>query len=208
MDRLYRSLLLSVALLTVTSTVAAQAASDGAPSNRSLSDANAAVKKAYTDGKLDLNASFDVEMKATVGKDGKIDPASVTFTRSEGDAGMTALVKSYLTAIDQSGYTRYLTDIGATDITVRACQDNAMFNGTLTTDMPNALRAMTVKTMASVMVSALRTQKSREDASEADRRDLTLLNGTTVSTSGRSVIVALELPKATFREMVEKELKK
>ena len=46
------------------------------------------------------------------------------------------------------------------------------------------------------------------DPAAPPRRDLTLLNATTVNTSGRSVIVGLELPKSTFREMVEKELKK
>jgi hypothetical protein len=207
MTRTVRPSLFLATVLTVALSVGAQTASDGS-ANRSLSDTNTAAKRAYTDGKLDLGAPFDVEMKATLRKDGKIDPATVSFTRSEGDTGMTALVKNYLSAIDQGGYTKHLADIGASEIVVRARQDNSLFNATLSTELTSALRAVSVKTLASAMLSGMRAQKSRDDASEADRRDLTLLNGTTVTTSGRSVIVALELSKATFREMVEKELKK
>jgi hypothetical protein len=199
-------LLASVLVASVAS--AGQTTQDAAASDHPITSTNAAAKRAYTDGKLDLGAPFDVEMKATLSKDGKIDPATVSFTRSEGDTGMTALVKNYLSAIDQGGYTKHLADIGASEIVVRARQDNSLFNATLSTELTSALRAVSVKTLASAMLSGMRAQKSRDDASEADRRDLTLLNGTTVTTSGRSVIVALELSKATFREMVEKELKK
>lgn len=208
MIRASHSWLLAISLLAAAFSAVGQATSDS-NGHKSLPDKPAAAaKRAYSAGKLDLGAPFDVEMKATVGKDGRFDPASIVFTRSEGDAGMTELVKNYLTTIDQSGYTRYLADIGASEIVVRARQDSSLFNATVTSEMSNTLRAMTVKTMASTMISILRTQKDNTNASEADRRDLTLLNGTTASSSGRSVIIALELPKATFREMVEKELKK
>lgn len=208
MIRASHSWLLAISLLAAAFSAVGQATSDS-NGYKSLPDKHAAAaKRAYSAGKLDLGAPFDVEMKATVGKDGRFDPASIVFTRSEGDAGMTELVKNYLTTIDQSGYTRYLADIGASEIVVRARQDSSLFNATVTSEMSNTLRAMTVKTMASTMISILRTQKDNTNASEADRRDLTLLNGTTASSSGRSVIIALELPKATFREMVEKELKK
>ncbi len=200
--------LLAITFLAAAVFAAGQPTSDSSVSRPLPETSGAAAQRAHSDGKLDLGAPFDVEMKATVGKDGRFDPASIVFTRSDGDARMTELVKNYLATIDQSGYTRYLTDIGSSEIAVRARQDNSLFNATVTSETSGALRAIAVKTMASTMISLLRTQKDHANASEADRRDLTLLNGTTASSSGRSVIIALELPKATFREMVEKELKK
>lgn len=208
MDRPFRLPYLIVAVMACALSATAQTASDSSSTKHQAGSAGITARRAYADGKLDVGAPFDVEMRARLGPDGKIDPASVTFPRSEGNAGMNELVKGFLVTIDQSGYTRHLAEIGASDIVVRTRQDDSLFNATLTSEMSNVLRAITVKTMATAMVSLLKAQKSSENASEADRRDLTLLNGTTATSSGRSLIIALELPKVTFREMVEKELKK
>lgn len=199
---------LSVLLLVASISTFAQTASDASAAVRAVESPAAAAKRQYADGKLDLNAPFDIEAQAAIGSDGRIDANSIKYTRTDGDAALIELVKSHISTVNDSPYIQHLSSLGATSIVIRAKQDDSQFAGAAVLEMPNALRAMTVKSMLSTMLPVLRKQKEREEMSEADKRELALLNATSVASSGRYITVSLNMPKAAFRDIVEQELKK
>lgn len=203
-----RLISLSAVILAASISTFAQTASDGPAAVRAVESPAAAAKRQYADGKLDLNAPFDIEAQAAIGTDGRVDTNSIKYTRTDGDPAVTELIKSYVLTVNDSPYIQHLSTLGATSVVIRAKQDDSQFAGAGVLEMPNALRAMTVKSMLSTMLPVLRKQKEREDMSEADKRELALLNATSVSSSGRYVTVSLNMPKAAFRDIVETELKK
>lgn len=199
---------LCVVVLATAISVFAQTGSDSSAARRAVESPVAAAKRQYADGKLDLSAPFDIEAQAAIGSDGRIDANSIKYTRTDGDAALIELVKSHISTVNDSPYIQHLSTLGATSIVIRAKQDDAQFAGAAVLEMPNALRAMTVKSMLSTMLPMLRKQKESQEMSEADKRELALLNATSVTSSGRYVTVSLNMPKATFRDIVETELKK
>lgn len=205
-----RKRLLPLAVVTFATSFSAfaQPASDTASAAKAVESPVAAAKRQYADGKLDLNAPFDIEAQATIGSDGRIDANSIKYTRTDGDPALIELVKGYISTVNDSPYIQHIAMLGATSVVIRAKQDDSQFAGAGVLEMPNALRAMTVKSMLSTMLPLLRKQKDREDMSEADKSELALLNATSVSSSGRYVTVSLNMPKAAFRDIVEAELKK
>ncbi len=199
---------LGVIILAASISTFAQGASDSASATIFVESPAATAKRHYADGKIDLNAPFDIEAQAAIGSDGRVDTNSIKFTRTDGDPAVTELIKSYILTVNDSPYIQHLSTLGATSIVIRAKQDDSQFAGAAVLEMPNALRAMTVKSMLSAMLPAIRKQKEREDMSEADKRELALLNATSVASSGRTITVSLNMPKAAFRDIVEQELKK
>ncbi len=201
-------ILLGIFVFVASVSAFAQTASDAASTAKAVESPAATAKSQYADGKLDLNAPFDIEAQAAIGSDGRIDANSIKYTRTDGDAALIELVKSHISTVNDSPYIQHLSTLGATSIVIRAKQDDSQFAGAAVLEMPNALRAMTVKSMLSAMLPAIRKQKEREDMSEADKRELALLNATSVASSGRTITVSLNMPKAAFRDIVEQELKK
>ena len=68
------------------------------------------IKQKVDAGKIDLTESFSIELEGVLNKDGKLDAKKSKFTRSEGDAAMIEIGKSFIEAVGDSGFFRHLKD--------------------------------------------------------------------------------------------------
>lgn len=196
-------------LVSLTGAVVAQPESDkyGVWINRHpLKDFSEYAKRKIETKSVDLDAIFSVELTGKLGKSGKLDPSTVVYAKSEGDEKMIEVVKKAIEAINDSGWFAYLTHLGGSDgnITIRAAQNELTFTSSIAAEMPTESKARSVAS-ALRMLSQMASMTGK-DSSTMDKDELLILNSIAVSSEGKACVLKLNMPKASFREMIVRKL--
>lgn len=153
------------------------------------------LKNDLASGDTDLNASFLVELKATLSREGLIDPNTAVYTRKEGDIGLIELAMDAIESFNVSGYFQYLSLLNGKEFLLTVQQDGSDFQMKFECGMEPVSRARSVSIFLNAAIDMAKRQKSREEASEADKKDLSLLNRLSVEDNDRQVILLLKIPK-------------
>lgn len=167
-------------------------------------------RKKAESGEVDLTASFLLEVRGTLTKTGKIDPATVKFPREEGDPKLIAIAKEGIEAVSDSGFLQYLVSLEAKDIVLILQQNDSDFSSTINFEVTSEGRARMMKSAIDSMLTIGRVQlkAKHRDAGINSEDELLLLQGTSVSADVKNVIVSTRVPKSDFHEIIARQLKK
>ncbi len=166
-----------------------------------LRDFSEYVFQRVNEKKIDLTKPFSVELKGILTKEGKLDPKTARFTKSEGDKGMIAVGKSFIEAINDSGFFAYLSKLGAEKINIALSQDENRLTGIITSEVETTQRARTTSSGLKSFLQVAQLQTKNED-------DKLLLSYFFVTSNDKNLVVNFAAPREEFQRLVEKNLEK
>lgn len=197
------------ALIVIASVFSVSAQSTDAEVNkRPLQDLAIELKADIQEKKLDLSDVFLVEMQGSLNAEGKIEKGSLTVTRREGNVALIEAVNNAILAFNESGYLVYLSKVGAKEISIFVEQDSSRFTARIVSKVESVKRARTISSALNAMLGMARMKKEGPDATEADKRDLLLLQGTEVMSDESKVLIGFKLPSEMLRAILIAELSK
>lgn len=174
---------------------------------RPIQDFAAFARKEIETG-LDLNAEFVVELEGTLTKDGRIDAKTARFKRTDGDPRMVALIRKSIESVNDAGYFSYLTALSAQNLILVIAQDKENLRINIASEFETEARSKSTRSALELMVSLGKHQKNRDNATESEKDDLLLLESVIVGSEGKKLFIKSVLPKATVKEMIERNLSK
>lgn len=127
--------------------------------------------------KIDLSAPFLVELQGKLDLRGRLDSASSSFTKSEGDTSLTNLVKEAILAISDAGYLQFLSSVGDKNIKLVVEQNSSQFSADFFSGLESPARAKTITSALNLMLAIAKAKKQAPEATEEDKKDLFLFNG-------------------------------
>lgn len=152
---------------------------------------------------IDLTASFTVELKGRIGKDGKFQRSTVRFTRVEGDQNITEVAKLSLEAVNDSGYLQYLQLLGSEETIVFVSQNENEFTARISAILKTDNHA---KSTASAFNAMLAIAISKKEKDHDYNKDFELLKALKVNTDKNVVSISLVLSSFFCQEMIRREL--
>jgi hypothetical protein len=161
---------------------------------------------AYVEEKrLDWTKSFLVEAETGLTKDGKFDREKTKFTKTEGDADLVEAVKKAFQSVGDSGWLGYLSMQGLKDFKLSAAQNSENFSALIVFEQPTPERARTLSSgLNGIVTAALGADKNGLTKLGDDEKKL--LNGTKVTSEGKTVTINVSLTAGDFQEMVRRRL--
>lgn len=193
------SLSCGIALMLAAFPVFAQ--QDIAINKKPLQEFSEYVVQSVNEKKIDLTKPFSVEVKGVLTKEGKLDPKTARFTKSEGDAGMIAVAKNCIEAINDSGFFVYLSELGAEKINFALSQDEIQFTGIITLEIATTKRAIITASGLKSILQAAQIQIKDED-------DKLLLSYFYVAANDKNLVIKFVAPREEIQRLVEKNLEK
>ena len=165
------------------------------------------AKRATTEVKnVKLDAPFSVTIAADLdkGKDGKTivlkNPKLIKANpQTPNDEQMAKLAQDAILAIGDSGWLGYLNTIGIKKVVFTLSQDNENIIANIIGDQKDENSA---KTSASGLTGLISIGKGATDGDEK-----VLLEGASVTSEGKSVILNVKIPKQIALEMIKSKLK-
>lgn len=164
------------------------------------------VQRQVQSKEVDLDAPFLVELSGTIGKNGKLDPVTAKYIRTEGDAKIVEVAKRAVEAMNDAGYFQYLSSFSAGKIVILVKQDETEFAVDISSELSSEQRAKAVVSAMRIMLTFAKDQKSQSPEDQRSKDELILLNSTTVSSESKNFAITFKLPKAVFQIMLAREL--
>ena len=166
-----------------------------------LQDFSEYVLQMITEKKVDLTKPFLVELRGVLTKEGKLDPRMAAFTKSEGDAEMIKIGKSFIEAINASGFFAYLSELGVDRINFALSQDENRFTGVIKSEVATSERAK-------ITASGLRSYFKAAQIQIKDEDDKLLLSYFDVTANDKNFVITFVAPREEIQRLVEKNLEK
>lgn len=173
---------------------------------RPLRDFGSLLLQKIEKNQVDLTSPFSVELKGTLARDGKINPKTARFSMSAGDPKIVEVAKDAIGAVNNSGVLIYLSNIGINNVRLLLTQDETNLTAELISDLETPNRAKSVSSSMNFLLSVAKMRQNETNATERQQDDLILLNGTKVTTDGKSMILQFVIPKEKARERIVREL--
>lgn len=193
--------------------VLAQQAEEVVINKKPLRDFGEIAKQKILNGEVDLDKEFLVSFVGVITSEGKLDftPDKKTgktksrFTKSEGDAEMVELAKKAIEAIGDSGWLGYLRSQGIENFIISVLQDSEKFAVSVSSPLPTPEKARTVANgFSSVITMVLMMDRNNTRKLGDDERRL--LSNTKVTAQEKNVMINFSLPKAEFKEMIQRQI--
>ena len=168
-----------------------------------LTDYAEMVETRWANNEIDLNQPFTIVLNGVLTPDGKLDRDKSKFdtTKEKGDQKMIDIAKAALEAVADSGYLTYLKSLNVDKVTVTLVQDDTQITAAIVSSQKTAERAKTISSgLNGYIVVGKMTAKNPSD-------ELTLLNGASVTTSGKDFVLNFAIPKPVAQEMINRKLK-
>ncbi len=161
-------------------------------------------------GKVDLEASFTIEINGSTDKGGRVDPAAIKFTKSEGDARSIQLIREGLKALSESRYLDYIGRFSpGKPFTLSVEQNEANFAASFALDMESAGRARNLKTLLSMYISSI-IQKRLESPFSGNKEDFesfqNAVQGVLVEAVDKKVVLKFTMAKPAFQTLLRKHI--
>ncbi len=174
---------------------------------RPLVDLGNYVNELQQKNEINLQADFVVDAHGTLDKNGRLDPKTFRYVVAKSpDENMISVVQESIEALNVAGYMQYLKDLSGKDFRLQLQQDADNISAVVQSEMESDTRARSIKSAIDLAISIAKTQKNRPDASQNNKDELVLLEGTTVVTDGRRVIIRFNLPKEVAHPMIQRKL--
>lgn len=159
------------------------------------------------EGKVDLNTPFIVQATGKLNKDGKIEQKTYKVIKAESsDQDMVDVVQRSIAAINDSGYLQYLKELSGKDLNLIFSQNNESIIGEVQSELESERRANSIKSSLNLIIGIIKATKTGADASQNDKDDLALLEGATVETNGKKIIIKFNVKKDIAHPMIERKL--
>ena len=155
---------------------------------------------------VDLESGFMVRASGSLEKDGRLNPNTFRFMESSGDPKLVEVVEEAIQAINVAGYLQYLKDLSGEDLKLLFEQDAEEISALIESEMSSEMRAKSIKTLLDIYIDQAKKRKTKPDADQNDKDDLTLLEGATIETDGRKLIIRFVVPKAVAHPMIQRKL--
>jgi len=159
------------------------------------------LNQKIADKKVDLTKPFSVEVKGVLTKEGKLNPKTAKFAKSEGDAEMIKVGKSFIEAINDSGLFGYLSMLGVDKINFALSQDEKQVTAIIKSEVATAERAKTNASGFNIMLRVAQMQIKNED-------DKLLLSYFNVIANDKNFVINFVAPQEAIQKLVEKNLEK
>ncbi len=172
---------------------------------RPFQDLRDFVKQKVETKKVDLNKSFSIELEGVLTKEGKLDQKKSKFTKSEGDAAMIEVGKSFIEAVNDSGMFGYLKSLGIENLNFALVQDENQIYANIVSEVETSQSAMTISTgLNFIMKFAQAKNNEMKNLSEDEK---ILINGLKASNNGKILTINLAYDKSVVQEMIKRKLK-
>ncbi len=156
---------------------------------------------------ISLESPFVVSAKGKLTKEGRLDPKTFTWGPiTSQDEKMKDVVKSAVEAINDAGYLQYLKDLTGKDFNMMLQQDDQNISAVVQSEMESDNRAKSIKTALGIMLDFALKQKTAATADANDKDDLVLLQGATIETDGKKVVIKFVVPKNVALPMIQRKL--
>lgn len=152
--------------------------------------------------KFSLETEFTAEARGKLTKDGKLDPKSYKIVAKSADPKMVEVVEQSIEAINDAGYLQYLKDLSGKDLNLLLKQDTAGITAVVQSELESSNRANTLKGLLNLAIRFAKEKKTDPN----DKDDLALLNGATVESDGKKLIIKFNIPNPQAQEMIKRKL--
>lgn len=152
--------------------------------------------------KFSLETEFTAEARGKLTKDGKLDPKTYKIKATSADPKMVEVVQQSIEAINDAGYLQYLKDLSGKDLSLLLKQDGSGITAVVQSEVEDKNRANTLKGILKLAITFAKSKKTDPD----DKDDLALLNGATVESDGKKLIIKFVIPNPQAQEMIKRKL--
>ncbi|HXF42526.1 MAG TPA: hypothetical protein VNK26_02190 [Pyrinomonadaceae bacterium] len=173
---------------------------------RPLADYGNLVNGLIAEKNINLEGEFQTNAKGRLTKDGRIDPKTLKIEVQSVDPQMQVIVREGISAIDASGYLKYLSVLSGRDFEMSLLQDKENLTAVIQSEMESETRANSTKSTLDLLLAAAKMSKNKENASQNDKDDLILLEGAKIETIGKKIIIKFVVPKAVVHPMIKRKL--
>lgn len=174
----------------------------GYPINRRpFQDLRDATAEKVAEQKINLTAPFAVTVEGVLTKEGKFDLAKTRFIKKEGDPAMAQLAEDAISAVNASGFMKYLEVLNNKKLTLDLKQDQNTITAVITSQMASDKEASQI---ASGFKGLMSLGKPRTEEGSDER---ILLENASVSAQGKSFILNFSIPQQIAQQMIQKHLK-
>ncbi|MCS6874112.1 MAG: hypothetical protein N2Z23_00540 [Pyrinomonadaceae bacterium] len=156
--------------------------------------------QAILDKELDLNAPFEIEVKAGLDEYGKLVKPTMTVKQGS-DPKMVELAKEAISAFSDSQLLLTLYNAGVKSVTIKFAQDKDHLQAIITSDAGTPNRASAIQSSVNIAIRAALSNMNPE-SDEAK-----LISKTEITTQGSFFIVNFLIPHNEKVEMIEKNLR-
>lgn len=155
--------------------------------------------------KVDLTKPFAIELEGVLTKEGRLDPKSAKFTKSEGDEKAVNVAKTFVEAVNDSGWFIYLQSYGIEKIKLALVQDDSQIYADVVLELPTLERARTITSGFSMLLRMipLMNEKSEKKLSEDGK---VLFQGVKVKNEDKNVTLKFAYQKSVVHEMINRKL--
>ncbi len=172
------------------------------------------AKKVLSDTNADPSQDFAVSMKGFLNDSGKLDDKKSKWGNPPiGNEKLVNLVKDGITALNDSGYLQYLTNLQTKELDFFAEQKNGKVTAKVVASVGTDLRARILtsgfKSIISWGISDKKedlTIELNEERKQNGLDELFLLEKATVTSEGNKIIITFELPTDVAKGFIQKKL--
>ena len=151
---------------------------------------------------IDLTKPFTVELNGSLTREGRFDATVTKYIKSEGDGDIVNVAKNAIEAVGDSHIMAFLSYLDVKDVRLIVSQDESDTLLLLTSEMESNQRARTAASGFNALISVARIENNGMTAD-----DKTLLKHSSVAFDETRMILKFKMPKQTFHEMVERNLR-
>lgn len=165
-----------------------------------LEDFGLKYGRAILNKELDLNAPFEIEVKAGLDEYGKLTKPSMTVKQGS-DPKIVELAKEAISAISDSQLLLALYNAGVKSVTIKFAQDKDHLQAIITSDAGTPNRASAIQSSVNMAIRAALSGMNPE-SDEAK-----LISKAEIVTQGNLFIVNFLIPHSEKIEMIEKNVR-
>lgn len=164
------------------------------------------IAREVNSGKLDLSSPFVVEVKGKLAKNGRLDPSTFKYLKTEGaDLKLIGVVKDAIEAINSSGYLEYLNVLEGRTLLLHVEQSGQDFVARIESEFENEHRPKSIAAMLNLFVHTKKTQVSSE-ANQNELDDLLLLQRAAATSVGKTLTFSLTVTKSDLQAIINHRL--
>jgi len=165
-----------------------------------LEDFGIKYGQAILNKEFDLNAPFEIEVKANLNEFGKLIDATYS-AKPESDARMIEIAKEAISAFSDSQLLRTLYDVGIRSVKITFSQDKEHLQAVITSDAGTPNKASSIRSSVSLIIrGALSNMNPESDEAR-------LISKAEITSQGRLFVVNFKIPHNEKMEMIEKNLR-
>lgn len=174
-------------------------------SKKPLQNFEKLIRKEIAAGKVDLSKSFSIELETVLNENGRFDRKKSRFVKSEGDAAIIEIAKSFVEAVADSGWLVYLRQLDVEKMNLTLGQNDSQTYAAVVSELPTAERAATIAAGLNTMVRLAQMKETGAKGISQDEKFL--IGGIEVERANKILTIKLTYEKSAVRELIDRLLK-